>query len=123
MFGRRKKQRDLPVVASIPVARSKEGMNEQIPVVKETPMPFPPMVWVAIGILYVILGVIQSFFAALWRWWFGVALGFGCAKTGSSLIGIGLTGAIWFDSYLKSKVWSKMATCAEIATQKQTQVD
>jgi hypothetical protein len=64
-----------------------------LPVTKETPMPFPPIVWVCLGILYVILGVIQSFFAALWRWWFGVALGFGCAKTGSSLIGIGLTGA------------------------------
>ena len=30
--------------------------------------------------------------AALWRWWFGVAVGFGIGKMGLSLTGLGITG-------------------------------
>lgn len=37
-------------------------------------------------------GIVQLILAFTWRWWFGVALGLGVIKTGSSLTGLGWTG-------------------------------
>ena len=51
-----------------------------------------PRLWGALGVAYVILGIVQISLATLWRSWFGAAVGFGLAKMGTTLIGIGVTG-------------------------------
>lgn len=51
-----------------------------------------PHLWAALGVAYVILGLVQFFLATFYRWWLGAALGFGLAKMGTTLIGIGVTG-------------------------------
>lgn len=53
---------------------------------------FPPKVWLALGITYVCLGIIQLILAAMWHAWFGVVIGASVAKLGTSLFGIGYTG-------------------------------
>lgn len=51
-----------------------------------------PHLWAALGVVYIILGLVQISLASIWRWWFGAAVGFGLAKMGTTLIGIGVTG-------------------------------
>ena len=51
-----------------------------------------PKFWLALGTLHVVLGAVQLALAGLWRWWFGLAVGFGSAKMGFTLAGIGMTG-------------------------------
>lgn len=54
--------------------------------------PVHPWFWTALGGIYVCLGIVQLTVALVWRWWFGVAIGFGITKLGTSLLGLGLTG-------------------------------
>lgn len=49
-----------------------------------------PRLWLALGISYIGIGVVELCLAALWRFWLGVALGFGIAKMGMSLCGMTL---------------------------------
>jgi uncharacterized protein (DUF1499 family) len=55
--------------------------------------PIPAYFWVFLGSLYILLGVMQLILAAIWKWWFGVAIGFGIGKLGTSLLGLGATSA------------------------------
>lgn len=54
--------------------------------------PISSRSWMIVGILYVLLGLVEVLLAGLWRHWIGVVIGFGVAKLGMSLIGIGYTG-------------------------------
>lgn len=49
-----------------------------------------PKLWMALGVAYIVTGVVELCLAALWRFYLGIALGFGLAKMGTSLCGMTL---------------------------------
>jgi uncharacterized protein (DUF1499 family) len=89
MFGRRKKRNQDKLYSAVMDA-SEEGLLVHDK--KDDQLMLHPKIWSALGFLYVCLGIIQMIAAALWLWWWGVAVGFGLAKLGTTLIGIGVTG-------------------------------
>ncbi|KAL4857462.1 hypothetical protein ACK3TF_002330 [Chlorella vulgaris] len=49
-----------------------------------------PRLWLVLGIAYICIGLVNLCLAALWRFYLGIALGFGLAKMGTSLCGMTL---------------------------------
>jgi len=90
MFGRRKAKRS----ASVQALRMAEGENEPLLGTEKHSSTLSPKMWMTLGILYIVLGIMQVTLAALWRWWFGVAIGLSIAKLGSTLLGMGMTGEL-----------------------------
>lgn len=60
----------------------------------ERPRAYDPKTWMALGGMYVCLGVVQIILALLWQWWLGAAVGFATVKLGTSLAGLGYTGQL-----------------------------
>lgn len=74
---------------SLSEVRMSEPLAEPLEARAERPQ-MNPRLWMVLGVSYVIIGIVELCLAALWRFWLGVALGFGVAKMGTSLCGMTL---------------------------------
>eukprot|EP00887_Chlorella_sp_A99_P007358 scaffold2.g7358.t1 len=79
----------------------------------DPPLPHPRL-WAVLGAVYIVLGLVEFVYAALWRFWVGIAVGLGVAKLGVSLMGLGMTGGrtphrpppVGLKARLKAALWA-----------------